>query len=133
LSQVVEIWPRVVQKVGLGLGKGLSLIVPTAISEPDVLVIGVPPRYNWVVDDCGSPQSQAKIEQALESLLSRPVTLRFERAAESASTEDASAVAAPSRRDEASDDPMVRKVIELFEARPVHLEAEEDLTPSSNA
>jgi DNA polymerase-3 subunit gamma/tau len=133
LSQVVEIWPRVVQKVGLGLGKGLSLVVPTAISEPDVLVIGVPPRYNWVVDDCGSPQSQAKIEQALEGLLGRPVTLRFDRATESTSSEDAPAVAASSRRDEAADDPMVRKVIELFEARPVHLEAEEDLTRSSNA
>ncbi|SIO65754.1 DNA polymerase-3 subunit gamma/tau [Singulisphaera sp. GP187] len=133
LSEVVAIWPQVVQKVGLGLGKGLSQVVPTAISEPDVLVIGVPPRYNWIVEDCGTPQSLAKIEEALASVLNRPVQLRFERSSKEVASATPTAVTEPNRHDEVSDDPMVRKVVELFEARPVLMEAEEDLTRSSNA
>ncbi|WP_406696945.1 DNA polymerase III subunit gamma/tau [Singulisphaera sp. Ch08] len=133
LNAVLAIWPQVVQKVGLGLGKGLSQVAPTAISEPDVLVIGVPPRYNWIVEDCGSPQSQAKIEEALESLLHRPVRLRFERSSQEVASASPTVVAEPTRHDEVSDDPMVRKVVELFEARPVLMEVEEDLTSTSNA
>lgn len=133
LSEVLAIWPQVAQKVGLGLGKGLSQVAPTAISEPDILVIGVPPRYNWVVEDCSTPQSQAKIEEALESLLNRRVQLRFERSSKEVSSASPTVDVAPNRHDEVSDDPMVRKVVELFEARPVLMETEEDLTRTSNA
>lgn len=132
LSEVIALWPQVVQRVGLGLGKGLSQVVPTAISEPDVLVIGVAPRYNWIVEDCETPQSRARIEEALESLLNRPVRLRFEHSSTEATSAAPAPVAAHTRHDEVAEDPMVRKVVELFEARPVLMEAEEDLTPSSN-
>lgn len=133
LGRVLEVWPRVVQRLGLGLGKGLSQVAPTSIPEPSLLVIAVSPRYNWVAEDCGTPQALAKIEQVLESELRRPVTLRFEQAAEGDAPESSGVGAGVSSRDEVSDDPMVRKVVELFEARPVHLEAEEDLPQSSRA
>jgi DNA polymerase-3 subunit gamma/tau len=65
------------------------------------------------------------------------MTIRFATAAENG---DDPAMAstppppqAPSGRALLEEDPMVRKVVELFEARPVHLEVEEDATRPSHS
>ena len=51
-------------------------------SGPDVLVIAAKPGYNSVADECETPEALARIEQALQRLLHRPVTVRYERSAE---------------------------------------------------
>jgi DNA polymerase-3 subunit gamma/tau len=132
LETVREVWQDLLSQLGVGLGKGMSLLIPTAISGPNILVIRVGARYNWVVDECGTVEARSKIEQALEGLLKRPVTLRFERGAE-----DPATVAPPNagqaRSEELAGDPLVQKVIQLFEARPVRMEVEEDLSQASSS
>ena len=75
----------------------------------------------------------AKVEQAWTGVVGRPVTLRFGRtdaqgsgAAGSLSPSPTGPSTAARRREELEGDPMVRKVVELFEARPLHLEYEDE-------
>ena len=133
LEAARQAWPEVVKLVGLRFGKGLGLVAPSAISGPNLLVIEVPPRYNWVVDECESVEARARIEQALQRLLHRPVLVRFDRSAEAEPRESPAQAATPGRRGDPAGDPMVQKVVELFEARPLHLEYEEDSSPSASS
>ncbi len=137
IEQVRRAWNELCRKVGFGLGVGLSQVEPSAILEPDVLVVSLGAGYNWVADKCGGPEAQAKIEQALQQLLHRPMTMRFvttEGGDDPATSSTPSpSPPAPSGRALLDEDPMVRKVVELFEARPVHLEVEEDVTRPSHS
>ena len=126
LDVVRQIWPELVKLVGLKLGKGLGLVAPLAILGPNLLVIEVPARYNWIADECGTPEARAKIEQILHSLLHRSISVRFERSNEVAPREPSAPPSTPARRDDLAGDSMIQKVVELFEARPLHLEYEED-------
>ncbi|WP_422926495.1 DNA polymerase III subunit gamma/tau [Singulisphaera sp. PoT] len=131
IEEVRRVWPEL-SRLGLRYWKGLCQVTPALIQPPDLLVIRVNPRYNWVIDECGSREALDRIEGTLAQLLSRRVTIKFESSpdaeAPAATPSPASAVA---RRDELAGDPMIQKIVELFEARPIHLEAEEDATPSS--
>jgi DNA polymerase-3 subunit gamma/tau len=133
LDAVQQAWPEVIKKVGAGLGVGLSQVAPTAILGPNILVIGLGERYNWVAEKCDTPEARAKIEQVLLKVLHRRLTVRFDRAREDPATATEDETAPPLRRDAVDGDPMVRKVVELFEARPFRLEYEEDSPRSSHS
>ena len=64
------------------LGVHLSQVEPVSIIGPDVLVIAANPGYNSVADECGTAESLAKIEQALQRLIHRSVTVKYERSPE---------------------------------------------------
>jgi DNA polymerase-3 subunit gamma/tau len=132
LDAVVQAWPEVIKKVGAGLGVGLSQVIPTAILGPNILVIGLSARYNWVAEKCDTAEARAKLEQVLQKVLNRRLTVRFERAPEEPEPAQPSA-SAPPRRNGVDGDPMVKKVVELFEARPFSLEFEEDTPQSSRS
>jgi DNA polymerase III subunit gamma/tau len=126
LPMVLNAWSTIIQKVGLRYGAALSQVRPTATLGPDVLVIELPERYNGVADECGSAEGQEKIASVLQAVLGRPVSLRFER---SQTSSDAAKpeVPAPSPgpdSDELGTDPLVQKVVELFEARRVLVDTE---------
>ncbi len=137
LEDVRRAWKELPHKVGVRLGVGLSQVEPSAILAPDVLVVSLGAGYNWVAKECGAPEARAKIEQALQQLLHRPMTIRFATAEGGDDPATASTPSpppsAPSGRALLEEDPMVRKVVELFEARPVHLEVEEDATRPSRS
>ena len=138
LGKTHEVWPTMCKKVGLKLGVHLmpyaeKLSGYLAISGPNTLVIRVPAGYNLLHETCDSPEARAKIEKTLQSLLQHPVTVRFERTDEDpgiSSGESRSVGSAPSAakgRDEILEtDSMVRKVVELFEARRLHAEYEDE-------
>ena len=133
LDAVREIWPTCVKKVGLGLAVHLMpyadrLSAYLATSRPNILVIRVPAGYSMVSEKCDTPEARARIEKALQSLLHRAVTVRFERI-----IEEAVSSPVPSRsenlrsQDEIlATDSMVLKVVELFEARRLHTEYDEE-------
>lgn len=92
-------------------------------------MIGVPAGYNLIVERCDTAEARDKIERALQILLNRPVSVRFERSSEEIdSSSEVSANAAPtkSRDEDLEGDPIVRKVVELFEARRLHTEYDDD-------
>ena len=133
LDAVREIWPACVKKVGLGLAVHLMpyadrLSAYLATSRPNILVIRVPAGYNMVSEKCDSPEARARIEKALQSLLHRPVTVRFERCDDDpGASPTLPASTGPRPQDEILEtDSMVRKVVELFEARRLHTEYDEE-------
>ena len=125
----------------LGKGMAISLVAYAdrlashlAISAPNTLVLGVPEGYNLLAERCDTPEGRSKMEHALTTLLRRAVVVRFERTGSAADSADSAAEAnAGRRRDESAvdDDPMVRKVVELFEARRLHLDYDEPSRPPS--
>ncbi len=147
LDTAHAVWPDLMKKVGVWIAMDLSRCQPTSVLAPNLLVIGGGTGYNGsIVEKCGAPEPKARIERELSKLLKRTVTIRFEPAAEqpsdtrgttsSSNHEETSAtgsdaliagpVAGPRRHGELEGDPIVQKVVELFEARPVHLEVEEE-------
>jgi DNA polymerase-3 subunit gamma/tau len=142
LEAVRRAWDDLMKKLGFRLGVPLGRLkdlpggLPIAISGPNLLVIRLGAGYNWVADECDTPEARLRIEQELRKLLDRPVTIRFERSEDEdkdggASTRPGAPVSpAPNltlrRPNHPEADPMVQKVVQLFEARPVHLEVEEE-------
>ena len=76
-----KLWPDLVKKVGTGLGWKLAQVEPIELEGPDVLVIAARPGYNSTFDECGTPEAQAKIGQALQRLVHRPVKIKYVRRA----------------------------------------------------
>jgi DNA polymerase-3 subunit gamma/tau len=126
LETFEALWERLLTHVGAGLGVPLSRVKPTAFEPPGLLVIRVPAGYNWVAERCDQPESRARIEASLQALLERPVSVRFDRAETDELPPPAPAPAAPARVDELAADPLVRQVVELFEARRVRVDLEDD-------
>jgi DNA polymerase-3 subunit gamma/tau len=139
---VHKLWPNLIKRVGIGLGLPLTQVEPSwlAASGPDVLVIRPSAGYNGIALECDVPEARARIAQELSKLLNRPVTIRFDRGAiadepgsdggGNTPTSSSSTPVAPSptgrRPTDLEGDPMVQKVVQLFEARPVHLEVDEE-------
>jgi DNA polymerase-3 subunit gamma/tau len=121
-------WKALPERVGAGLGIRLSQVGPRAVEPPNVVVIGVPPRYNYIADRCDAADSRARIEQALKQLLDRAVTVRFERDLADPEPQPERSTRAE-RADELADDPFVRQAVELFDARRVKIEFDDEAEP----
>jgi DNA polymerase-3 subunit gamma/tau len=122
LAEIRRVWPELIKKVGFGLGLHLTQVEPAGIGGPHVLVIAAKPGYNPVADDCGTPDALSRIEQALQRLIHRPVNVKYERAREFDELTPEGRPSDARRTDAVTGDPMVQKVVELFEARSLQLE-----------
>jgi DNA polymerase-3 subunit gamma/tau len=126
LAKVRNVWPDLVKKVGANLGWRLSQVEPVGVVGSDVLVIAAKPGYNSVGDACGTDEALLRIQQSLQRLIHRPVNLKYERSHENENVAPDVRQPDPRRADAFSSDPLVQKVIELFEARSQQTEYEEE-------
>ncbi len=126
LAAIRQIWPELVKKVGSLLSMRLAVAEAISVEEPDVLVIAAKPGYNSLADSCGTDEAREKIAHCLQRLLHRPVTVRYHRSLEPAQGSAHEPFSEPRRPEILAADPMVQKVVELFEARPLHLEYDDD-------
>jgi DNA polymerase III subunit gamma/tau len=129
-----KVWPDLVKKVPSKLKWRLSQVEPIAVVGTDVLIIAARSGFNSqaVEEDCGTPDVLGQLEKGLQKLIHRPVTIKYERTnGPNGTAPDASQ---PDARgpDALMADPMLQKVVELFEARPLQLEYE-DLDPAPQA
>ncbi len=121
-------WARWAEGLDADLSSKLVRVSPTAILGPNQLAVGVDRAYNWVADACDTPETRARIEARLTEWLQRSVSIRFDRPA--AEPGPPSRTALNFARDEAvKDDPMIKQVVELFEARPVRVEVDDGTSP----
>ncbi|QEH35067.1 DNA polymerase III subunit tau [Aquisphaera giovannonii] len=134
LKAMKEAWPEVVKKVGAGLGLKLVATEPVAVQGADVLVFGLKSGYNRsFADHCGTPDAIAKIELALQRMFHRAIAARYDPAVGADGPGEGRPAAAEARRPEVlAGDPIVQRMVELFEARPLHLEYEEEPRPGAN-
>jgi DNA polymerase-3 subunit gamma/tau len=131
MAEVRQVWPELLKKVG-ALGWRLHLLEPLEIAGSDVLVIAPKPGYNGSDDPFEADGSKEKVEQTLRRLLRRPASIRYEPGrthpdgADRGATESPAATGRQRGAEALAADPLVRKVVELFEARPFHLDLEID-------
>ncbi len=126
LHAIHALWPDLIKKVGANIGWKLSQAAPIGLDGPDVLVIGAKPGYNSVADLCATDEARRRIAECLQKLLHRPLTVRYEQSSGSSPSQGGPPPVESRRPDQLKDDPMVQKIVELFEARVLHLEYEGD-------
>jgi DNA polymerase III subunit gamma/tau len=132
LDTIRKLWPDLIKKVDKRMGLTLTQVEPINFEQPDVLAISVKPGYNSTFDAVDTPEAQTKIAQALHRLVHRPVKIKYvPRAADDHARVGAQQNEAK-RADSLSKDPMVQRVLELFEARPVQMDYDEDDTSPEN-
>jgi DNA polymerase-3 subunit gamma/tau len=122
LATAREVWPDLVKKVGPSLVWRLNYVEPIGVAGPDVLVIAAKPGYNLMADACGTEDALLEISQGLQRLLHRSVTLKYERSTKNDNLGAESPQPGAGPPHSLSADPMVQKVVELFEARPLKLD-----------
>ncbi len=117
-------WPRWSAGLDADFASKLARLPPTAIVGPNALAVAIDGAYNWAADACDAPDVRARIEAKLAQWLGRPVSIRFDRPREEPPT-PAGPGSAFSRDETLKDDPIVKKVVELFEARAVRVEVDD--------
>jgi DNA polymerase III subunit gamma/tau len=121
-------WSSWTEGLEADLALKLVRVAPSAIFGPNHLAVSVDRAYNWVADACEAPDLRARIEARLAQWLRRQVTVRFDRP-------PADPTLLPLRtstyaRDESlKDDPMVKQVVDLFEARAVRVDHDDSTSP----
>jgi len=124
LEAVQKVWPELLEKVGAGLSWRLRQGLPIAIDEPDLVTIAARPGLHDAVAPCGTDDARRHIAECLARLLHRSVTVRYESAAAADGPRPDGPAPLGRRPDQYADDPLVQKVVELFEARLAHVDAE---------
>jgi hypothetical protein len=132
LDTVRKLWPELAKKVDKRLALTLTQVEPIDLEGSDVLVIAVKPGYNSTFADIDSPEAQSKIAQALQRLVHRPMRIKYIRRFVDEHGEAEARRNEARRADSLSKDPMVQRVLELFEARPVQMDyGEDDASPEN--
>jgi len=122
--------------VGLNSTRCFPFLLNLQVNRPGLEELDDLLDHRVAVQVARPPDWRARIEKELGKLLDRPVSVRFERSAdEGPGGDDATRPGAPvtpapnvriRRPGDVDGDPMVQKVVQLFEARPVHMEVEEE-------
>ncbi len=124
-----RIWPEVLTQLGPMMAAEVEKAGLPAISAPNTLVIGFPPRYNRACEYCREPGRLARIEEVLRRVSGQPWQVRVE--AVGGPTIDGSNAAddsasQPSRyrrqRAEAVQEPLLKRAIDVLGAQLVHLD-----------
>jgi DNA polymerase-3 subunit gamma/tau len=132
LDRVLKNWTAFIEKVGLRYGARLSQVRPSAVAEPDLLVISLRPDYNNLAEECGTPEARTRIEGALKAVYGMPIKIRFDKLQAQPPQPQESTLSSPqppavAPADDLGADPLVQKVVELFEARRILVDAEDEI------
>jgi DNA polymerase III subunit gamma/tau len=131
-AKVAEEWAGWVSALPQELATKLVHLRPSGLPEPGMLVIEPVSGYNWVADACEKADLRGKIESSLRQWLDRPMGFRFLRPVQPQAPPRQGVRSTTASRDGLDDDPIVKLLVERFEARLVRVEVEED-SPSDEA
>ncbi len=123
LSEVVDAWKRLPERVGVFIGHKLTQVTPTAVAPPATVVVGCSEDYAWVASECGTDETRGRIENELASVIGKPVSVRFERTLGSVRAEKEREKGAT---DLFSTDPLVKSVVDLFQAQLAFVERDKE-------
>ena len=130
-----QVWGQVITQLSDMFADSLRHNQRIAISAPNRLAVTFPARYTSCKTFCERAEQLTKLEKALETVCGQKVRVEFTviesgpgEAGPADGTAALAAKARPTARDrlnEKAEHPMVRRAIELFEARPVRVEGPE--------
>ena len=126
---VGEIWRQVLSRLSDITAEYAAAFERVAISAPNHLVVSFRAKYNACKAFCERPEQVVKLERALADVTGRAVRVGFAMLEDEPSAQVAGASQRPvdphQRLREAAQHPLVRRAVELFDARPVRVEAAE--------
>jgi DNA polymerase-3 subunit gamma/tau len=125
-----HIWREVLTQVGRMHAAELERAGLPAISAPNALVLRFPVSYNSQQEHCQEPAKVARVEDALRKLTGRAWHLRVEpgggeegsTAVVTADKAENSSLRSRRQRAEVEQEPLIKRAIDLLEARVVHVE-----------
>ncbi|MFO0900490.1 MAG: DNA polymerase III subunit gamma/tau [Pirellulales bacterium] len=125
-DQAPHLWRQALAGIDGLLGDHAGLAAGVAISGPNLLVVQFEAKYNFSKEFCERPAESEKLRTALREAAGQTVNLRFDVVAAPA----VDAPSGPARRSsskrerlaERSQHPLVKRLGEVFEARPVALD-----------
>ncbi len=112
IEEVQAAWESILNKIAFKLRSILALTRPIEVDPPDTLVVGVPETYNGAIEECRTPEASRAVESRLSEAFGRAIRVRFEIVAGDQAANDRPAAEQAHR-----DDPLVKRMIELFDAR----------------
>ncbi|HEY5311744.1 MAG TPA: hypothetical protein VIK18_04470, partial [Pirellulales bacterium] len=125
-EQLPQIWKQVLEQLSDLTGAQAGVCDHLAISAPNRLVLGFRKKYTSCKSFCERPEQVAKLEKALLTVTGQPIRVEFttlpDLPDEKPSQPRPRASASQQRLQEATQHPLVRRAMELFEARPVRVE-----------
>lgn len=124
LERARRVWPDAIAKLPYKFNWRLTQVEPVEMAGPDILVVAPRPGYNGVDEAVFSAETSDALAGMLRRLTQRPVQVRFRSSGAADEGPTAVAQAEPRRADSLTSDPLVQKVVELFEARPVQMDYE---------
>jgi DNA polymerase-3 subunit gamma/tau len=123
-----QIWSEVLARLSGMLADHVKTAECRATSAPNRLAISFPPAYTFSKSFCERPEHLGRLERALAEVTGESVRIEFG-LLDPAPADEAKTAAAPRRTTSPSErlsekveNPIVRRAIELFAARPVRLE-----------
>ena len=125
-------WTRWAGSLPAELSSKLLKLRPSSAPEPGVLVVEPIPGYNHLVDLCDRAEFRGKIEAALHRWLARPVGLQFLKPTEAEGPPRPRHPSGIGRNDGLENDPIVKLLVERFEARLVRVDVEEESSPADS-
>jgi DNA polymerase-3 subunit gamma/tau len=128
LAPLRAAWARVAAELGGSLGKHMQRFSALRPAEADVLEVDVPAIYHFSADACESADNLAKIEAALRAALGRPISLHFQRqtASQPPMRRESPQATRALRHEDLESDVLVQDLVKLFEARPIHVELDDE-------
>ena len=130
LEAIRKHWPQAVARLPLKFHWRISQVEPVELAGPDLLFVSPRPGYTGDESVFSAETSQA-LASVLQRWSRRPIQVRF-RASGSGEDSAKQGEDEPRRADAMASDPLVQKVIELFEARPVQVDYEGSEDPASS-
>jgi DNA polymerase-3 subunit gamma/tau len=122
LEAAQQVWPQVMAKIPPTVAWRLIQVDPVEVIGSDVLVIAPKPGYNAFDETVVTAETLEVVRTTLHRLIHRPVDVKFQPLKGAGEASRVAAEPEPRRPDALSADPLIQKVIELFEARPVQMD-----------
>ena len=126
LPEIAGAWEGWAASLPPELSSKVIHLRPTSLVEPGMLVIEPIPDYNFIIDLCERADLRSKIEASLRHWLDRPITFAFRRPEQSPPPPRPRAPGTMTPGDGLADEPIIKLLIEKFEARLVRVDHEEN-------
>jgi hypothetical protein len=133
LERARTAWQSLVDRTEeLKLPAQFKRLEPSDVSESGLVVVAVPPAYNYLADRCNAPELRSKIEGHLAEALGRGVSVQFHR---EASTAPEPSVIEPgsSAHQAVLEDDLAQQLVARFEAQLRRVEVEPERRAGSEA
>ncbi|WP_158633710.1 DNA polymerase III subunit gamma/tau [Tautonia sociabilis] len=117
MDRLREAWAELAERAeDYKLPAHFRKLEPARLESPGVVVVPVPPAYNYLADRCEAPELRSRIESQLSEAIGRPVCFRFEREAAGPAASTASEPGSEAHR-AILDDDFARQLVSRFEAQ----------------